>query len=469
MSVALVQKTTLSTLSAFRDAALAKMTEAVSTIDRGHNLANEAQELAQNAHNGTGFTLNDRTEQEAYGRLFESFNPEGSLACYRAQMDARIWMHLLTVTGMGKLMDKTARDKLYEDLCGEVPEFTEENAYNLFGTLANDAELIFQRGLARAFIDLDRRFKSHDGFKIGSRIILTNVFDAWGGWNYHSRMEETMADIERVFAVLDKQEPDGQGLRNAISEDRKGGGFQARQSVTETKYFRIKAFKNGNAHIWFKRDDLVLKANKLLAAYYGEVLPDAVPKEGTKEDLKSKCGLPAKNLSFYATPLAVIERIMRELYIRKEHRILEPSAGTGNMVRELLKTDAQSVTAIEIDSDRCHTLRGIRDPRLTVSGANFLQVQARPEFDHVVMNPPFFGTHWMEHVVHAFDFLAPGGTLTAVLPVSAELGETKKHNIFRKWAKSKSKGWGNLFSDLPSESFAESGTRVNTVVLTLRN
>ena len=58
---------------------------------------------------------------------------------------------------------------------------------------------------------------------MGSRIILTNVFDDWGGWNYHTRMEDTMADIERVFAVLDGNKiPDPGALTRAIRKDRQG-------------------------------------------------------------------------------------------------------------------------------------------------------------------------------------------------------------------------------------------------------
>ena len=74
----------------------------------------------------------------------------------------------------------------------------------------------------------------------------------------------------------------------------------------------------------------------------------------------------------------------------------------------------------------------------------------------------------MEHVTHAFDFLAPGGKLVTVLPVSAELGGSKKHQAFRKWATDRNR-WGNEpeFRDLPAESFISAGTRVNTVVLTV--
>lgn len=466
----LLPRTTVASILGYRNAALRKIEEGISLIEQGHLLAEEAQDLARLGHGGTSFHLRRRDETDTYRRIFEPFNAEASRKVYKEHLDACIWMHLIRLTGLDDLMDRTEKDKLYDSLCsdGGVPEATEENIEATFQRLAQDARLIFQRGLARAFSELDRRFKSHDAFKLGDRIILTHVFDSSGSWNYYSRMFDTLADIERVFAVLDGHRPKIGTLREAISRDR-GNGWGPRQSITQSDYFKVRTFKNGNAHLWFTRDDLVEKANLTLAEYYGEVLPDAVPRDpsGTSpEDLRSKSGALSKDLSFYPTPDHVVKQILGNLYIGEGARILEPSAGTGNIVRHLLQTRAKVVDAIEIDPDRVAVLRSIRDPRLTVTQANFLQTRPVPTYDIVVMNPPFYGTHWMEHVMHAYDFLAPGGTLVSVLPVSAELGQTKKHEEFRKWVKEKT-SWHHPFHDLPPESFASSGTRVNTVYLTL--
>ena len=465
MTTDLLPHTTIREICGHRDAAQTKMREAIALIARGHEMAGEAQKIAARAHGQATFHLKDRSGDSVFRRIFEPFDADASVSIYRKHLDARVWMNLVLLTGVDRMMDRTAKDALYDDLCGDVPEVTEENARSTFKALAGDARLIFQRGIARAFGELDRRFKSHDGFKIGSRIILTNVFDAWGMWNYHSRMQETLTDIERVFVVLDGKQGSYDKTRDAIAKSREGGHLCPRQSVTETPYFKIRTFKNGNAHLWFIRDDLVKLVNLELAAYYGEVLPDAAPKSDGPADIHSKGGLPAKNLGFYPTPEVVTRRILNDTYLNSDSRVLEPSAGTGHMVRTLLETGA-SVDAIEISPDRVRALESIGNPRLRVTTANFLQRRATPDYTHVIMNPPFYGTHWMEHVTHAFDFLAPGGTLVAILPITAELGQSKKHIAFRKWAKNHT-GWGNGFNDLPAESFASSGTRINTVYLTL--
>lgn len=454
--------TALTAICGWRDAALAKMREAAVTIERGHALAEEAKGLAANATSGAVFHLDNRSEDDAFRRLFMSFNRAESEDVYRKHLDACVWMSLLTLTGMNSLMDRTARDEFYKLLSGDVPEVSEEAVRGVFESLAGDAQMIFARGLARAFIKLDRRFRSHLGFKIGSRIVLTNVFDADGHWYYSTRMDETISDIERVFAVLDNNPGEIGSLVAQMRIDR-GQSWQARQSITTTTYFMAKVYKNGNVHLWFERPDLVTLANIVLAAYYGEVLADAMPRD-PEPDIRSKSGLPSTKLSFYATPPEVAAIALREVHITRESRVLEPSAGEGGIARALLATGAQ-VHAVEIDFDRCSVLRGIGHPRLRVMQANFLRMTPTPLYTHVVMNPPFSGTHWMEHVTHAFDFLEPGGVLVSVLPVTAELGDSPKHEAFRAWA-AKQCRYGELrFEDLPPESFAASGTRINTVIL----
>lgn len=59
------------------------------------------------------------------------------------------------------------------------------------------------------------------------------------------------------------------------------------------------------------------------------------------------------------------------------------------------------------------------------------------------------------------------GVLIAILPASAEVGSTGKHERFQAWAESKRQRYGRLWTDLPAESFASLGVRINTVVLQL--
>jgi len=464
----LLPHTTLSTILGYRDAAIAAIDEAIDLIQRGHEAAAEALGLAESAYGAAVFHGEDRSKLDAYRRLFESFDPDASKAVFREQTDARVWMNLMALTGLDALTDRTAKEDLYRSLCADVPEATEANVLATFEHYRSSADLIFQRGLARCFSDLDRRFKSHDGFKIGSRIVLTNAFDGWGMWQYSSRVRETITDVERVMAVLAGRSKDYEigSIVRAVTDDR-GHGYGARRSTTEGEFFRVRSFMNGNAHLWFTDPELVTKANLVLADYYGDVLPDGVDADVSHEDLGTNCTALAKDLSYYWTPTNVITRLLDGCSLSGA-RVLEPSAGTGHIVRELLLQGA-IVDAVEVHPERVRALSKASGPTgLKVHACNFLTRQPEPIYDYVIMNPPFYGTHWMKHIRHAFEFLKPRGTLRAVVPIGAELNEGKEHVAFRKWANQHNDCWGGLFTDLPPESFAESGTRINTLLLTLR-
>lgn len=441
-----------------RDHAIATLREALDLLRQGRDLALEARKVAATAAAGRSFGLADH-RQGAYGQPFRDLDPDAALDAFRAATDAAVWMHLMRATGIERLMDAHAREEFFAQLADEPPPVTEDNVHATLEGLVEDAELIFQRGLARAFASLDRRFKSHDAFKLGTRMILTHVFSGDGFLNYYSTAFKRISDVERVMAVLDGKEPEPGELERIIRESR-SGGWGPRRSEAESRYFRIRTFKNGNAHLWFTRDDLVDKANQVLADYYGQVLPDGVPRD---VPCQGKAGLPAKDLSFYETPPAVVDELVQPLrYQLPEHaKVLEPSAGEGAVARALIEAGYQ-VDAIEIDAGRLRVLGEIKGVR--VRGANFLRLPAREDYLAVVMNPPFYGTHWQEHVVHAYDFLSPGGILRSVLPATAQVGQSRAHKTFREWAADRGARW----TDLPPESFASSGTRVQTVILDLR-
>ena len=120
-----------------------------------------------------------------------------------------------------------------------------------------------------------------------------------------------------------------------------------------------------------------------------------------------KVNLFSKEL--YPTPPEVIERMMcGEDYIGKT--ILEPSAGTGNIVSWLQDNGAGRVVACEIDS----RLRQILGEKCEIIGTDFLQVTSEQvsHIQMIVMNPPFSNAD--EHILHAWDIAPVGCTIIAL-------------------------------------------------------
>lgn len=119
------------------------------------------------------------------------------------------------------------------------------------------------------------------------------------------------------------------------------------------------------------------------------------------------------NPDFYPTPREVIERMMMgEDFYGKV--ILEPSAGSGNIVRYLQENGAREVIACEKDEHLRKLLGGL----CNIIKEDFLQVTSE-EISHVsyiVMNPPF--SEGAKHIIHAYEIAPKGCTIIALCNTS---------------------------------------------------
>lgn len=507
---ALVPRATIEDIVEHRNKALALYETAYSAIEAADAAVTAAHEMSRlAAPTGTVNLTHDRDDE--IRRFYNAVKlPDAAefLRTARKITDLRCWGHIVQMTDLERLMDKKAKDTLRDqmryvpdrvDRRGQLitedeaargmPPITVDNIYATLEQFRADAGMIFRRGIANAFSSLDRRFKSHDGFKIGSRIILTWVFDESGRLRWGER-RDTLTDVERVFAILDGQTESSFQSTLWMLERERGSGWNARQSEHENAYFKVRCFKNGNAHLWFTRDDLVQKVNKLLGEYYGETIADGQAAED--DPLESRKTTPAKRFGFFPTPEAAVKELFGGGWSRgistwrpktePQMRILEPSAGTGNLARRCVSRleDLEEyhrarysseyrfdnlVDCVEIQPELAAALKaeGIYN---RVICSDFLSI--RPEslglYDLIVMNPPFDRERDIDHVSHAFKFLKPGGSLHAIMSAGTEFRETRKSVAFRALVESAGGAW----REMPAGSFQEAGTMVNTVVVTMR-
>ena len=103
---------------------------------------------------------------------------------------------------------------------------------------------------------------------------------------------------------------------------------------------------------------------------------------------------------------------------------------------------------------------GFRATLDSVFEADFLEVMPNPIYDRVVMNPPFSRQADIMHVLHALQFLKPGGLLVSVMAASVTFRENKLTTDFRATVEAR----GGYIEPLPENSFKASGTGVNTVL-----
>lgn len=170
---------------------------------------------------------------------------------------------------------------------------------------------------------------------------------------------------------------------------------------------------------------------------------------------------------FFETPRKVVERMLELVELDSDTRVLEPSAGMGAIV-DVIKHEGDGrgveIWLVEKNADRALYLTVEYDH---VICDNFLTWEPTflefDKFDRVYMNPPFEEMQDIDHVMHAYDLLKPGGRMVSVMSNSPFFRSDKKAVEFRNWLTRK----GGYSEPLPEGSFKESGTGVNTVLVVL--
>lgn len=188
-----------------------------------------------------------------------------------------------------------------------------------------------------------------------------------------------------------------------------------------------------------------------------------------------------KTRQAFFTPEPAARQVARHLIdcmggqVRK---VLEPSAGEGALALALRALAPEiDVTCVEIDPGACAKLHALG---FYVTEIDFLKCSAYATtarttatgglkgvlgiFDAVLMNPPFTGGQDIEHVLHAWPFVKPGGVLVAIVAPSWKTRQGAKWERFRALQEQH----GDDEFELPAGTFAESGTNVTTHVIVWR-
>lgn len=185
--------------------------------------------------------------------------------------------------------------------------------------------------------------------------------------------------------------------------------------------------------------------------------------------------LPEKNpTAFFPTPAAAGMEVMRmadlvfngELITFPENRcnVLEPSAGHGALAKlarqALPNATIDTVEFLEINQ------QVLRDEGFDPFCGDFMEFNTdyKKKYRYIFMNPPFSlkgdTTAYITHILHAHKMLDDYGQLVAIVPPGFMKNKTKKEMDFYNMVLE----LGTLV-DLPAESFKESGTTIDTVIV----
>jgi precorrin-6B methylase 2 len=206
---------------------------------------------------------------------------------------------------------------------------------------------------------------------------------------------------------------------------------------------------------------------------------DAIAK--TERDLFG-CKIPG----FFPTPPDVARQMVEAADIQPGQRILEPSAGSGAIADAVREAGAdQYLVCIEVNHRLVQLLdlkgyRAMQDDFMvfgrSVSACDLL-------YDRIVMNPPFEDGQDIEHVMHAYELLKPGGRLVALMSPGGWFRSDRKAVAFQRWLNEEvssgcfeaagpddepiSKNCRARVWTLPEGSFKASGTGVNVRMLVI--
>ena len=131
---------------------------------------------------------------------------------------------------------------------------------------------------------------------------------------------------------------------------------------------------------------------------------------------------------FFPTPESTADEMVSAADIQPGMKVAEPSAGMGH-IADRIRAAGVEPDVVEIESDKRELLEA---KGYNLIGRDFLDL-TEGGYDRIVMNPPFSDGRDIKHVRHAFDLLAPGGRLVALMGESAFTNQNKRATEFREW------------------------------------
>lgn len=168
-------------------------------------------------------------------------------------------------------------------------------------------------------------------------------------------------------------------------------------------------------------------------------------------------------IDFFPTPAAVAQRMAKLAKITKGTRVLEPSAGNGNLADAAAAAGGE-VDVIEISSQ----LRDILTAKgYSVVDHDFEVFTPDAPYQAIIMNPPFSNRQDAAHIMRAYGMLASGGVLVAIAGEGVFFGKDKKAEQFRDWLQAHTatveKLEGGTFKD--NALLAQTGANARIIVV----
>lgn len=243
------------------DALLMKRDAAMERLKAANKCLIEAGELLAGTHCSVSYAIRgNRYHDENTLLSSDGFDTQ------RKRIDAQLWQYLMQESGLRTFMDSRARQEWDKQISEcKTPELTRANVEATFKSLYGARGDMFERGVIEVFRGLSWCYKTNMPQKFGKRIVIGFIR------SYHGSGQDKLDDLDRFLHVMDgKPEPDHRDSAGCVACSK---AREKSTGVVDLPYLSVKWFKNGNAHVTFKRLDLVDQMNRIIAKHYPVALP----------------------------------------------------------------------------------------------------------------------------------------------------------------------------------------------------
>ncbi len=170
-----------------------------------------------------------------------------------------------------------------------------------------------------------------------------------------------------------------------------------------------------------------------------------------------------KEFQFFETSEELADDMVFEAQIEPHHKILEPEAGRGAIIKAIYRVFPKAkVDYCEISEVNRSFMNFTGSHKFVC--ADFLEMRNsgnKKKYDRIIANPPFTKNQDIDHVYEMYHHLAKGGRIVTIMSAHWKDSDKKKETEFKKWLK-------DLKADVRDNeagAFKESGTNVATVMV----
>lgn len=412
--------------------------------------------------------------------------------------------HTLTMAEKRRIAQREGKLREFED--GEyepslepdaLPELTKESIESVFQGVHNNQLEYFERCVESVYKALSWDHKTNEPTGISKTVITTNAFHIWPrslqGDAVQLGHHEHIHDLERALCILNGDAPpthESPGLRT-IGEIPYGTWVDVQNPNDGDPLMRLKCYRKGTCHIQVLSSKLRDDMNRIMANRYpGAIAPPKGAMSKKNRGASQEAQRPKTSTSLaktdqqarqaFYTPTALADEVAGVVFTGRDYygrprghgfTVLEPSAGEGALTRAVIRAGCEHITAIENDPHGTDMLIHLAN-RVNINDEHWLNVDPRdffdvttasyPElFDRVVMNPPFSNAQEVEHVLHAWTFVKPGGRLVSIMSKAVQYRTTGRYQAFSDFLQDKDV----TIRPIKSGAFKESGTNVETVMV----